>query len=294
MNKKGVALILGFFVIVVLAVLSASYLYKEVNQSFLFNRYIDSARALWLAEAGIQAVRNDNLDQSYVSGTLGGGSFGVNITNINSSQYYHVVSSGTFGSISRIIDAVVSTRNVTSTKFPYGVESSVDIEFKGSSVVYGENTTRPVPDKYRDPNYYKANATFSFVDLFGFSTTEIKGLSTIYNNTWPSGNFTGLNWVIAPSSKFNGDASGSGILIVQGNFKVNGHINFDGIIYVIGELEMMGTAYVNGAVLAESAASVDTTLTGTCDIEHNATTINTALDNVRYRSPQVVSWKEMQ
>ncbi|MDD5347467.1 MAG: hypothetical protein PHT59_02495 [Candidatus Omnitrophica bacterium] len=292
MNNKGMILVLSLFIILILAVLSSSFLYKQVNQSYLSNRYADSVQALWAAEGGLQAARDDNLDQSFVSGTLGSGSYLANITRIGTSNYYEIVSRGTAGGVVRTVKAVVSTRDVDASKFKYGLESNVDIQLKGASTVWGENTTQPVPPKTHDPDYYKENSIFSFADLFGFSTTEIRGLSTVYNQTFPSGNFTGINWVIAPGSKFTGDVYGSGILIVEGDFRIAGTVAFDGIIYVIGELDMSGTSFVSGAILAESAANVDTTVTGTADIEHNTTKIQTALDNVAYRSPRIVSWQE--
>jgi hypothetical protein len=287
-------MILGLFVVLVLSVLSASFVYKQINQSFASRRYADETRALWAAESGIHKARNNNLLQSSVSGTIGGASYSADIDQIDTSSYYYIVSTGTYSSISRTVESVVSTRDVDASKFKYGLESSVEIDFKGSSIVYGENTTLPVPAKYRDPEYYKENSTFSFADLFCFSTTEIKGLSTVYNNTWPSGSISGVNWVTAPSSHFTGNVYGSGILIIEGDLKVTGTIDFDGIIYVMGDLDMAGTSYVGGAMLAESAATVDTTITGTADIEHNTTKVQAALDLIKYRSPRIVSWKELQ
>ena len=293
MNKQGSALIMGLFVVLVLSILTSTFLYKRVNQNFLSLRYADEIQALWAAEAGIHAVRNNNLLASAVSGSVGDASYSAVIDQIGTSDYYHVVATGTKGAVSRIVETVISTREVDATKFKYGVESTVSIDFKGSSIVYGENTTKPVPDKYRDPEYYHENSTFSFADLFCFSTDEIKSLSTIYNGSWPSGNISGVNWVIAPSNHFNGNVYGTGILIVEGDLRITGTIDFDGIIYVIGELDMAGTSLVSGAVLAESAATVDTLLTGTCDVEHNTTKIQNALDLIKYRSPQIVSWKEL-
>jgi hypothetical protein len=321
MNRRGSALILGLLVILVLSVLSSSFLYKQINHSFVTNRYADSTRALWLAESGLRVIDNDALCDSCTSSpvNIGQGYFVRNITKIgekseiinatvtNITSYYEVNSTGTVSGVGRtingVVNAKVSTLNVPAGNFPYGVESSVDIEFLGSSKVFGENTTTPVPAKYRDPEYYKENSAFSFPDLFGYTTNEIKGMSTFYNNTWPSGNITDTNvppkpiWVTAPSSNFNGNVYGSGILIVEGDLKITGTIDFDGIIYVIGKLFMAGTSYIRGSILAESAASVDTTVTGTADIEHNTTTITNALDILRRTtafSPKVVSWKEIQ
>ena len=316
MNKRASALILGLFVILVLAGLSASFLYKQVNQSFISNRYADSTRALWVAESGLRVVNNDalcngcttspvNVGQGYFVRTMSITGSPVteiiNSTLTNTTTYYQVNTRGTVGGVSRTIDAVlnakVSITKVPAGNFAYGLESSVDIDFKGSSKVYGETTPIPVPAKYRDTDYYKQNSTFSFVNLFSYSPTELKAMSTVYNNTWPSGTISGLNWVVAPSSHFNGTVTGTGILIIQGNLRVTGTINFDGIIYVIGELDMAGTANVRGSVLAESAASVDTTVTGTADIEHNSAIITNALDLIKKTTPfppRVVSWKEIQ
>jgi hypothetical protein len=291
MNKRGSALIIGLLVVLVLSILSAAFLYKQVNANFLSMRFVDNTRALWLAEAGLQQARK-NMPSEPPDANLGAGSYSVEVNDIDG-KYYQVISTGTVGAISRTVESVICTRDVDPTKFKYGIESTVDINFKGSSKVYGETTPIPVPAKTRDPNYYKENSTFSFADLFCFSTDEIRALSTVYNNTWPSGTISGVNWVVAPSSHFNGNVSGSGILIVQGNLRVTGTINFDGIIYVMGELNMAGTALVRGAVLAESAASVDTTVTGTCDVEHSTVKISAALDLIKYRSPRVVSWKEL-
>ncbi|HOU36446.1 MAG TPA: hypothetical protein PK562_04170 [Candidatus Omnitrophota bacterium] len=293
MNKRGSALIMGLFVVLVLSILTSTFLYKRVNQNFLSLRYADEIQALWAAEAGIQAVRNNNLLSSVVTGTTGNATYSATSDQIGMSDYYHVVSTGTSGTVSRTVETVISTREVDATKFKYGVESTVTINFKGSSTVYGENTTRPVPSKYRDPEYYHQNSTFSFADLFCFSTDEVKSLSTVYNGSWPSGSISGVNWVVAPSNHFKGNVYGSGILIVEGDLRVTGTIDFDGIIYVMGELDMAGTAIVGGAILAESSATVDTTLTGTCDVEHNTTKIQAALDLIKYRSPRVVSWKEL-
>jgi hypothetical protein len=293
MNNKGMALILGLFVVTVLAVLSSSFLYKQVNQSFLSNRFVDSTRAFWIAEAGVQEAR-DNLPGTPDPDDLGGGSYEVTVDEIGSSEkYFQVVSTGTFGRVTRTVDAVISTRDVDADNFKYGIESTVGIDFKGDSTVYGENTTLPVVHGTRDPEYYKEDSNFAFADLFCFSTTEIRALSTVYNDTWPEGNITGINWVIAPNSHFTGNIEGSGILIIEGDLKVTGTIDFDGIVYIIGDLDLAGTSYVGGSVLAESSATVTTGLAGTCDIEHNITKVQTALDLIKYRSPQIVSWKEI-
>jgi hypothetical protein len=321
MNRRASALILGLMVILVLSVLSASFLYKQINHALATNRYADSTRALWLAESGLRVVNNGDLCDNCTSSpvNVGQGSYVrsivkvgevseiINATAANITRYYAVNSTGTVSGVSRpvygVLNSKVSTLSVPAGNFPYGIESSVDIKFAGSSKVFGENTTTPVPAKYRDTNYYKEDSTFSFPGLFGYTKNEVQAMSTFYNNTWPSGNVTDPNdppkpiWVTAPSSNFNGNVYGSGLLIVEGNLKITGTIDFDGIIYVIGKLFMAGTAYIRGAILAESGVTDDTTLTGTADVEHNTTTIANALNALKRTTafpPVVVSWKEVQ
>ncbi len=316
MNKRGSPLILSLFVVVVLAGLSAVFLYKQINQSFLANRYADSTRAFWIAEAGLQDVISTSLAAGS-SGPfpLGGGNYAcvidpgtsetvvINSTSTRVTTYYPVHSTGTFGGVERPINAlvkqIVDSNKVPAGNFPFGVQSTVNIEFKGSSTVAGETSPDPLPAKYRDPDYYAENSVFSFLDLFGYSSTAVKTMceenSNFYNNTWPSGNITGVTWVTAPSSNFNGNAYGSGILIIEGDLRVTGTIDFDGIVYVMGELNMAGTATITGSVLAESAATVDTTVTGTANILHNSTIIENALEYLKqdtYFDPEVVSWQE--
>jgi len=313
MNKKGSPLIFSLFIILVLAGLSATFLYKQVNQSFLVNRYADSTRAFWLAEAGLQDIISTNLAVGNRNNSLGQGNYTCVISNPttkteanNITSYYPVTSNGTLGGVSRQINAVVS-QLVESTKMPAGnfkngIESSVAISLKGSSTVAGETSPDPLPAKYRDPDYYKANSTISFPDLFGYSSTELKAMcvanvtnTTFYNNTWPSGNLTGVIWVTAPSSNFNGNVEGEGLLIVEGNLKITGRIDFKGIVYVIGDLDMAGTATINGTVLAESAATLDTSVTGTANIMHNSTNIDNALEFLKRQTffpPRVESWQE--
>jgi len=319
MNKRASALILGLFVILVLAGLSAAFLYKQINQSFLVNRYADSTRAFWIAEAGIQAINSANLDEnSWINSSLGQGAYACAIGPISGNEtavinstftsvvsYYPVQSTGTFNQAKRTINAVVKqqvdSNKMPASNFKFGVESSANIIFGGSSTVSGETSLSPLPPGTRDPNYYKAGSVFSFFDIFGYSSAVLKAMCVageqnmgFYNNSWPAGNITGVTWVTAPSSNFNGNAYGSGVLIVEGDLKITGTVDFDGIVYVIGKLFMAGTAAINGSILAESGAEV-TKVTGTADIIHNSTKIENALEYLKqetYGVPKVVSWQE--
>jgi hypothetical protein len=53
-NKKGIATVLGFVVILILAVLASTMLMRGVSGSRRTEIYVDQTRAYWLAEAGIE------------------------------------------------------------------------------------------------------------------------------------------------------------------------------------------------------------------------------------------------
>jgi Tfp pilus assembly protein PilX len=53
MNKRGVALILGFMVIVVLTILGAAVISRSVSERLVAQRCIEANQAFWLAEAGV-------------------------------------------------------------------------------------------------------------------------------------------------------------------------------------------------------------------------------------------------
>ena len=54
MNRKGIALILGFFVMVAFAALSATIFSRSITKSNLTRRHKESTQAFWLAEAGVE------------------------------------------------------------------------------------------------------------------------------------------------------------------------------------------------------------------------------------------------
>ena len=80
----------------------------------------------------------------------------------------------------------------------------------------------------------------------------------------PSTSFTGTlsGWelkVISNTSTQNFTLCGQGILVVFGNFKVNGTCNagFQGLLYVAGDYEQRGNAVITGAVVAEGNADIN-------------------------------------
>jgi Tfp pilus assembly protein PilX len=290
MDKKGSVLIFGLLVVTVLSVLTTSFFYKSINENNLTQRYLDSTRALWLAEAGIaEGMRHLPND---TSGSIGSSGHCYSVdTQLLSADYYQMTSTGTVtsssgGTITRTVVATIKNVNRTDpTKFQYSIETTVDLVTKGSVDI--------INDEY-PTQLYREFHPINFSDLFVFSKDDVKAMSIVnVLNSVPTEDFSGINWLVLPAGgTLNGNLHGSGILIVEGDIHIAGNVEFDGIIYVIGKLRMSGTPTINGTVLAESDTEVDTTVTGNVTLRYDSDNIIAALDSFDNAFPEIVSWKE--
>ena len=103
MNKRGVALILAYTVIMVLTILASAFLGRIISENDLSRRNISSSQAFWIAEAGLaQAYFNWSNNVAMPIGApqaFGSGSYTV-VANIP-----QVTVTGTCNNISRTIHA---------------------------------------------------------------------------------------------------------------------------------------------------------------------------------------------
>ncbi len=292
MNKKGIVLIFGLIVVLVLTILSASIYSKSINESNLSKRHVESIRAFWLAEAGV-AETVDKLPTPQ-SGYIGNATYkystSVNQTN---STLYEITSTGSVEiiptkEITRVIKVNVKTSDVSSSNFKYAIETTTDLVIKGASV-----DINPDPPE----NYQEEDSTLDFQALFGCSKAEMKSNADhLYTPSTFDSPIDGITWVDVPTGNtFNitGNYTGSGILVVSGNVKFAGDFVFDGIIYVIGELTIIGNVTASGSVLAESSTEVDTTIQGSVILNWDDDKIDAALNEVRFLTKNIVSWQEI-
>lgn len=302
MNKRGVILIFSLLVTLVLSALLASLYYQGISENQRAKRYADSVRALWLAEAGIAKFKS-NLGISPVGSYIDNPNYTYNVTptRIGTTYYYTVVSTGTVtspsgGSVSRIVRVTMQLTPPDASKFPFCVETTSDsLTYKEKNL---ENTEDPA-------NIAKTGSTQTFGSLFGISTATMEARAaeagTYYESRNLSNSLTvsGITWVDVTDADGVLDPggllhiqhlNGSGILVVCGNFKIDGLGTFDGILYVIGTLNMLGDSAINGTVFAESSADIGADLTGSCLVKHDSDKIGGAL--IPLSSKQIVSWQE--
>ena len=297
MNNRGAVLVFSLLVVLILSILLASLYFGSISENQLAIRYADSTRALWLAEAGIAKVKS-SVGISSFSEYLDDPRYTYNAipTQIGATAYYNVVSTGTVTSpsgkiVSRVVNATMKLIAPSGANFQYGVETtSNDLDYKTKCI---ENTENPA-------NIAKTGSTQTFENLFGISKAEMKAVSQA-QGTYLSGDFgetingSGVTWVDVdpPGSLLNiQHLNGSGIVVINGNFKVNGvpTDGFDGILYIIGQLETLGNSNVAGTVFVESSAAIGADLSGSSLISYNSANISNALLSVATKS--IVSWRE--
>lgn len=103
MNKKGIALILSYTVVVVLTILGSAFVARSISEGNIVRRYTDSTQAFWIAEAGLaQGYYNwsNNLSQPEGTVDFGEGSYTIDDTNLP-----EVTVTGTVGGIQRKLKA---------------------------------------------------------------------------------------------------------------------------------------------------------------------------------------------
>lgn len=304
MNKRGVALVLGSMVLLVLAILLGVFIMKTINENNLVKRHINSMRAFWVAEAGIAEAKRYLLSSS-TNGTLGDYRYEATSnyrTTINTSDYYDVVSTGIVPlaqgvDITRTINAVVKTGPIDDSKFPYAIDAANDLCFGG-------NCSKPA-ENYLDPDicdghacWKENNTAINFMDLFGYEQSAVKNLAISNDTYYTEANFpttvNGVVWVdVAPGSTLMiGTATtGQGLMIVNGNLHVGGGYQFHGIIYVLGTLTARGTFDSYGSIVVASTVGVDS-INGTPVFHWDRDEIRNALLLLSLGSTRIVSWKE--
>ncbi len=129
MNKRGVALILSYMVIAVLTIFSSVFVSRSVSESNIARRYMDSAQAFWIAEAGLaegyyKVIDSQSIPTNPVS--FGGGSYEITVTDDLFGREIRVT--GIYGSAQRIVKGYL-------LRVPYPFENTIscggDIELSG-------------------------------------------------------------------------------------------------------------------------------------------------------------------
>jgi hypothetical protein len=300
-GKKGFVLALSAILLLSISIIVAAFIFLVTIRTRAAASGLDSAKAFWLAEAGIQQViyrvmtdsdyRNTPTD---ITGSLGSGTYSVSVVKSAGQPVYTLSSTGTAGIVSRGVGQTVtfSFAGWTAPFANYGVFT------KAGSVNLQNSSNKITGDVY----------TAGIVITQGFSTVT----GTVYadsgsgnykrlplpipNIPWPELDKTYYTTLINTAGKYakkdmtystlnlgggtvyvNGkvtatNITGPGIVVCTGNFVINGGtVGQDVTIISNAALSMANNSHVQtGAVMY---ASTSISLTGNYAVLDNAALI---------------------
>ena len=299
MNKKAIALLTIFLILVPLSLLVMGFFSKNMTEAKLIRKYIGGIRSFWAAEAGV-AETIKNLRSCVYEGecTVAGAivyenntyQYNTTITHLDG-KYYRIDSTGAGIESTKKVATVIQLREVYPSKFENAIETQGDIETSGSACINPEGSAKPF-------------SALDFEKLFGVAKEEVK-MHADYQYVNPPNNVQpcdGITWVeLSEDNQFritDHNWRGKGILVIDGDavIDVDATITggkFDGIIYITGELEIpAGNPVLSGTVLVEDSVTDVTKLLGNLEINYDPAKIEEALNLLSFISPHRVAWWE--
>ncbi len=145
----------------------------------------------------------------------------------------------------------------------------------------------------------RENVSLNFNQTFGYTMAEMKARADNYlkNPKTQAGfsSLSGITYVELTGNKslhLSGNWGGSGILIIDGNFKDTGRANFQGVIWASGGSFMMtGNSSVAGAVFVDTNDTVK--LSGNTYVEYDETIVSPLINTGGgggATTVQILSW----
>lgn len=140
MNKRGIALILSFALIIVLTILGSAIISRSISETRIGQRYLESTQAFWLAEAAVNqalnALRTDyNLTSIPDTALVPGGYSATIVSNPDGSRtvtaHGFIPATGQFR-VERILE-VVMNKLIPPNFYDNAIYSAGEIEFKGAA-----------------------------------------------------------------------------------------------------------------------------------------------------------------
>jgi Tfp pilus assembly protein PilX len=205
---------------------------------------------------------------------------------------YHVISVGKIKDPGgRIISSARLSADITENSIdfqvPGGIYSGTDYNVTGScqisappgdnAIVSGDGQDLSGIGHITSGN--TANAYKNMSTFLGMNISQIKSIATEtgcdlppYLGSYPDDpqimfvdNGCKYGCPGSPSQiTFNGNVTGSGILVITGDIKIAGNIDFKGLVYILGSLTVTGSATVDGAIMVKGAST--TTVTGNATV----------------------------
>ena len=162
MNKRGVALILSYMVIGVLTVFGSIFVSRSVTESNIARRYLNSTRALWIAEAGLAEGYNNQVSTGGIS--FGDGTYQITITDTSSGR--EIKSTANYGSAQRVVKGYF-------LRIPFPFENTLSVG--GNFSLTGVKAKTDVYGKTRISGVYSESSGAT-----GWFEDKQEGVSSVY------------------------------------------------------------------------------------------------------------------
>lgn len=308
MNKRGMALIICYMVIVALAILGAAFLTRSISERSIASKYFDSTQAFWLAEAGISQVINDfktNASFRDISATpLGPGGYRVELITPSKIQSHGFIP----------FNAPYGAERIIELSLPFygaAIYAAGDLAFNGiaynvaGDVVYGGTGPPPSLDPTANiDGTVTHDPSINPLDILEFDQLKIISQNQgNYNNPdlptsyWFDAAHTIPNVVYLDGDfTLHGNETVHGFFVVGGaavyDATLGGNVNVDGCIYTRGDF----TANGGGNVLNISGAvwvGNDAIINGNVDIQYNAAYV-AGLQKLGVNTKYRTVWREAQ
>jgi len=286
MNKRGIALIIAFIVIVVLTIFGGAVISRSISESWVARRYAESTQAFWLAEAGTNcALKELKLDYTgtYLSSnctvsSLGQGRYSVDAPEnvVKGGQTYKKITAHGFipatgaARVERVIETLVFKYvTVPDTFYTNAIYCAGDIRSKNNAygvtgnVTYGGNISYTEGNIEPNPPLHDANITplallnFDQIRAISYNQTIIKNGDTYrnyHNATQLSGPFPETFW-------YNETAGIPNVVFLEGNLDLSGHTTVGGFFVVGGEVlynaTISGNVNVKGSIYTPGQFTID-------------------------------------
>lgn len=331
MNKKGIALIITFAIIMVLTILGSAIISRSISENNIAKRYTETTQAFWLSEAGINRALYE-LRNNYSLGSIAptqSGSGGYQVTISQSGQNRIVTSTGYLpfsgqARASRTVEAVMS-KSIPPNFYDNAIYSAGEVDLNGNSYSITGNI------RYADEidNTGNVNGTItqdaSISPLARFDFQQLRALSSGQQNVYVmSGNqlvneatgqedFPGSFWYspgvpnivyIEGDLQLNGNIGTiGGFFVVVGDVinnagatydaTVNGNGQIEGAIYTRGEFRINGGGG-NLNINGGVWAGEEARLNGNAHVSYNQSYMN-AIGNLNLNADvQITSWRDTQ
>ncbi|MCX5693101.1 MAG: hypothetical protein NTX47_05400 [Candidatus Omnitrophica bacterium] len=328
-DNQGMILIVVFFVVLVLSILSIGMMLRMTTATRVNEHYRDSTEAFYLAEAAIdKAIAKLPSNTGSETGvSLGAGKYSLDIYTITAGKKWRVTGYGYVPDLppasrtGKKIEAVVEKKDLGDNFWNNAIYSSGDINFKGSSytvngqVRFAGDVTGDVssilPENLIEDPSISPLALLDFTSLKNIAISQIKpnGQNNLYTASDIADNkpFPASFWFDEANSIPNvvyveadliitGNTTAGGFIVVGGDViedvELKGNVTIEGCIYTRGYFENKGggnALNVNGGIWAGNYA----TLRGNAKIDYNETYMDAIRNNIDPSTEaQLVSWRE--